>query len=237
MLARGDHAAGVLLHKIHYWSQYSKAKIPAVEGVWRAKERSWWMREAQLSSRQYDRNIAKLAKYELIEKRQYPFAGRTILHVRPSNTTKDFLSAATTWDVALEILDQMGVPTQTKPKTQITPSLQEMIEAWGAPNVKPVEVGKLAWFRQSMSSVFGKEGEYNFTPYAVEFIAWTVEHWTEFRTACKGKSPPQPQIEFFCDNFEVALNPFFKAMAVEPGTPDTPHPDPAPFTEPWLEPT
>ena len=111
MLARGDHAAGVLLHKIHYWSQYSTAKIPGFEGTWRAKEKPWWMREGQLSPGQYDRAIAKLAKYELIEKRQHPFHGRPpITHVRPSKLTKDFLASATTWDVAYEVLTLMGLP-------------------------------------------------------------------------------------------------------------------------------
>lgn len=240
MLARGDHMAGALLHVINYWSQYSKAKIPGVDGVWRAKERTWWMREGQLSTRQYDRSIAKLAVDGLIEKRQYPFAGRTILHVRPTSKTKSFLAAATTWNAALEVLAQMGFPSpawHTDKATQITPSLQEMIEAWGEPSLKPEEVGELATFRQGMTSVVGHEGEYDFSAFTLEVIAWTVENWAEFGTGCKGKKIcPNPKIEFFCQNFAIALTLFFKAKGVEPSTPDVPFPEPPSFKEPWLEP-
>ena len=222
MLARGDHAAGVLLHKIHYWSQYSTAKIPGIEGVWRAKERAWWMREAQLSSGQYDRAIAHLAKHELVEKCQYWFGGLNILHVRPSNKTRNFLASATTWDVALEVLAQMGVPCppwQTHAGTKITPSLQEMISAWGAPSLTPEEVGKLATFRQGLKSVLYKEASYDCSESSLELIAWTVENWTAFhKSAGSYKSTPQPQIEFFCENYGIAIKLFLEAekMKLEP---------------------
>jgi hypothetical protein len=161
----------------------------------------------------------------LIEKRQYPFAGRTILHVRPTSKTKSFLAAATTWNAALEVLAQMGFPCpawHTDKATQITPSLQEMIKAWGEPSLKPEEVGELATFRQGMTSVVGHEGEYDFSAFTLEVIAWTVENWAEYGTGCKGKKIcPKPKIEFFCQNFAIALTLFFKAKGVEPSTPDS----------------
>ncbi len=239
MLSRGDHAAGVLLRKIHHWSQYSHAKIPGVEGEWRAKEKTWWMREAQMSSGQYNRNIADLLKYELIEKRQYWFGGPSITHVRLSKQTKNFLDAATTWDVALELLDKFGLPIPaTHAGTEVNPSLQEMIDAWGAEeSLKYEEIGKLALFRESMTSVSGSKGrEYDFSGYVVPFIAWTVANWQPLWVKCKiGKKPPKtPQIGFFCENFGAALNPFFKFHDVKPAAPD-PDPEPPSFEEPWFE--
>ena len=50
------------------------------------------------------------------------------------------------------------------------------------------------------------------------------------------KNLPNPKIEFFCQNFAIALTLFFKAKGVEPSTPDVPFPEPPSFKEPWLEP-
>jgi hypothetical protein len=96
---------GVLLERAVYWKQYAKAKIPDVEGYWIANPRLWWMREAQLSSAQYDRASAKLRDLELIEKRQWWFGRRCILFLRPTAFTVDFITAGQTWQAAEEWLD------------------------------------------------------------------------------------------------------------------------------------
>ena len=108
-LAHCNHMAGVLLYRIVFWAQYSSAKINGVIGVWTANDRAWWMREAQLSSDQYDRTISKLEKWNLVERRQWWFSGRNILFVRPTEVTSDYLAAAKTWQAAAEFVgDQMG---------------------------------------------------------------------------------------------------------------------------------
>jgi hypothetical protein len=106
MLARGNHMAGVLLHSILYWSKYGSAKIPGEEGKWTAHDREWWSREACLSLRQYDRAISRLMTWGLVEKRQFWFAGRNILHVRPTTLTTDWIALASTWQAAEEFLDE-----------------------------------------------------------------------------------------------------------------------------------
>jgi len=182
------------------------------------------MREAQLSAGQYDRAIAKLKKYELVEKCQYWFGRHNILHVRPSTRTRDFLAAATTWGVALEILAPMGVPCPAwqTPAEAVTPSLQEMIDAWGADEslLKAEEIGKLALFRQDMKSVLYKGASYDLTDFVVGLIAWTVANWTKFHKSAGNykKSTPQPQIECFYENYGIALPLFEEAgkMKLEP---------------------
>jgi hypothetical protein len=64
------------------------------------------MREAQLSSAQYDRSVRTLADLKLIERRQWWFGGRSILFVRPTATTLDFVTAAATWQAAYEFLEE-----------------------------------------------------------------------------------------------------------------------------------
>jgi hypothetical protein len=237
MLARGDHAAGTLLHKINYWSKYAKIKIPDADGYWQANTRVWWMREAQMSLGIFNRNAKDLVEYGVIEKRQYPFAGQNVLHVRPTTMTKDFVTASTTWTVALELSAALGLPVpawQTGTGTPVAPSLDEMLKAWSATKATPQEVGRLATFRESMKSVTGKGGEYNFTPYILHLLSWTVKNWDELLFEWKvKKSPDKPQLEFFCENFASALAPFIEANGLSP-PPDEPDPEPALFEEPWL---
>lgn len=114
--------AGALLFAIVYWSQYGKAEIPGVEGFWYAKEREWWSREARLSPRQYDRAIAALASACRIEKRQWWFGGRNILHVRPSQLTRDFLDAAKTWEAAEELLHDIALSDVTEAQFEVANS-------------------------------------------------------------------------------------------------------------------
>lgn len=204
--------AGVVLDRINHWSRYGKAKIPGVEGQWCANDRPWWMREACLSPGQLDRSIAKLAKLGLIEKRQSPFAGRNVLHMRPSASTKDILASATTWSMALEVLAHTSIPIPawlSKSGTQIVPSLQDMIEAWGKESLTATEVGKLARYRQEMKSA--EWGQYDCSKITLPLIDWAINHWTNFLTACKAKGAStkdasKPSVAFFCDNFGVALN-------------------------------
>src|SRR5713101_5201618 len=102
MLTHRDHMAGVLLERAVHWIRYAKATIPGVEGEWIANVREWWMQEAQLSYDQYDRASRLLQRLELIEKRQWWFARRSILHVRPTERTLDFIVSAQTWKAARE---------------------------------------------------------------------------------------------------------------------------------------
>lgn len=104
MLAGGNHTAGALLERAVYWKQYGAAAIPNVEGKWIANPRLWWMREAHLSSAQYDRASAKLQDQGLIEKRQWWFGRRCILFLRPTLYTMNFLAASSTWQAAQELL-------------------------------------------------------------------------------------------------------------------------------------
>ena len=103
-LANCNHMAGVLLYQIVFWKQYVHAKIPGVSGEWIANDREWWMREAQLSSDQYDRTILKLEKWNLIERRQWWFGRRNILFVRATKVASDYVMAATTWQAAAEFV-------------------------------------------------------------------------------------------------------------------------------------
>jgi hypothetical protein len=99
--------AGVLLYSILYWFKYGRAVIPGEEGYWVAHTRRWWCREACLSLRQYDRAIAKLAEWRLVEKRQWWFGRRNILYVRPTSKVENFLIAAKTWAAADELVAAM----------------------------------------------------------------------------------------------------------------------------------
>jgi hypothetical protein len=239
MLARGDHAAGTLLHKIKYWSQYGKAAIPGVEGKWCANDRPWWMREAQLTLKQYNRAAASLTKLNLIEKKQYPFAGANILHVRPSQTTLDFLAASQTWDVAFEVMACGGIPLPAWAKPGVVkPSLQEMIDVWNKEeSLTPQEVGELAVYRQGMKHVAGKGGEYDFTQYAIKFMTWAIENWAEFAGKIKD-APQEPQIGFFCDHCGVAANAVMTAdwsASKKNKKPDVPYPKAPQLEEPWFD--
>ena len=115
ILSRDDHLAGFLLTKIVYWHQYARAQIPGVEGYWIAHKREFWEREARLSPGQYNRAIARLASWGLIEKCQWWFAGQNILHVRPTALTKSFLAIATTWDAAAEFLPEYTIECEGSP--------------------------------------------------------------------------------------------------------------------------
>jgi hypothetical protein len=212
LLARGDHVAGVLLERISYWSRYGKATIPDVEGHWCANNRRWWMREAYLSPGQLDRSIAKLVELGLIEKRQYPFAGRNVLHMRPNTLTSDILASAKTWGMALEVLAHAGIPTPkglAEPGTQVMPSLPEMAEAWGKEHLTAEEVGKLALYRHEMNDDNEK---------TLPLIVWVVHHWVSFLAECKWANknmkdaPATPSIAFFCDHFNVALSAAMKEV-------------------------
>ncbi|MHC2795515.1 hypothetical protein ACVINZ_004527 [Mesorhizobium jarvisii] len=133
ILARSNHAMGVLLHSIVYWAKYGKAVIPKATGTWVANERSFWMQEARLSSDQYDRCIRSLHKWQLIEKRQWWFGGKNILHVRPSTATLDYLQSASTWEAANELA----------PAT-MHGSISKMAEPGSAVLLKSNEVGNSA---------------------------------------------------------------------------------------------
>jgi hypothetical protein len=104
MLARENHMAGVLLERIVYWIRYGRAEIPRTMGCWIANERTWWMREARLSLDQYDRSIRRLKEWQLVEARQFWWGRRSILHVRPTKLTIDYLAAAKTWKAADEFI-------------------------------------------------------------------------------------------------------------------------------------
>jgi hypothetical protein len=103
-LAGGDHKAGAFLYSIQHWTKYASAAIPGVEGHWIANTRVWWMRECCLTSSQYDRTISKLEKMGLIERCQYWFGPRNVLHLRPTTISLKYIASATTWKAADQFL-------------------------------------------------------------------------------------------------------------------------------------
>jgi hypothetical protein len=109
MLTDRDHMAGVLLERAVHWIRFAKATIPGVEREWIANVREWWMQEAQLSYDQFDRASRLLRKMELIEKRQWWFARRNMLYLRPTQKTVDFIDAAQTWKAAQEFYEDYSV--------------------------------------------------------------------------------------------------------------------------------
>jgi hypothetical protein len=196
LLARGDHAAGFLLRKIVHWMQYGKAKVKGAEGEWVANDREWWMREAQLSAGQLDRALAKLDNdFDLIERQQAKFAGRNIVHVRPSKLTTDILASAKTWDAAAEILAQAKIPAPTLAKHEnVALPLSVMIAAWGG-EVTPQEIGALAKFREDIKVVEYGANTYDLTTTAPLLISWAKANWIEIST----KEAPKPSLAHFCD--------------------------------------
>jgi hypothetical protein len=201
LLARGDHVSGMLLDRICHWAQYGKATIKDVDGKWIANDRIWWMREAQLSPGQSDRSIAKLTNLGLIEKRQHPFAGRNIMHVRPSTLTKDIIASAKTWDMASEIMTKAGIPLPewfAGAGTQIFPSLTEMLAAWGE-EVTPEEIGKLAVFHKDIKAVTKHDLCHDFTEIVLPLIKWAKANWEKIST----KEAPKPSLAHFCEGLYV----------------------------------
>jgi hypothetical protein len=134
MLAKGNHVAGTFLHSVVYWSKYGRAEIPNVDGYWIANNRNWWRREVCLGLRQYDRAVAKLATWGLIEKRQWWFGGRNILFIRPTSLTQDFLASAKTWAAAKELVLEIIANTSDHMLSELSPS--------GKPGLPNSEVSK-----------------------------------------------------------------------------------------------
>jgi hypothetical protein len=130
MLTHGDHMAGVLLERAVFWIQHARATIPGVGGEWIANVREWWMQEAQLSYDQNDRASRLLQRLELIEKRQWWFARRNILHVRPTARTLDFIACAQTWKAAREFFDDYSIDEQISDLAE--PPDSEIAEAGSA---------------------------------------------------------------------------------------------------------
>lgn len=122
MLAKGNHLTGAFLYSIVYWSQYGRAKIPHADGYWVANTRIWWCREICLTLRQYDRAVAKLATWGLIEKRQWWFGRRNILYIRPTSLTKDFLASAKSWAAAKELVLEIIANTSDPMLSELSPS-------------------------------------------------------------------------------------------------------------------
>jgi hypothetical protein len=112
VLLAGDHAGGVLLYKILYWAKYAKIVLPEAEGTWIANTHEFWRQNTVMTKRQCERAFAELAARALIEKRQWWFGGRNILHTRPSALTRDFLDAAKSWEAAKELLPYFHVTTE-----------------------------------------------------------------------------------------------------------------------------
>jgi hypothetical protein len=164
------------------------------EGEWVANDREWWMREVQLSEGQLDRALAKLDDFDLIERRQAKFAGRNIVHVRPSKLTADILASAKTWDAAAEILAEAKIPAPTLAKHgNVDLPLSVMIAAWGG-EVTPQETGALAVFRQDIKAVDHAGATYDFTSDAPALIAWAKDNWICIKT----KEALHPSLTHFC---------------------------------------
>jgi hypothetical protein len=109
MLTHGNHMAGALLERAVHWIPHARATIPGVEGEWIANVREWWMQEAQLSYDQFDRASRLVREMGLIEKRQWWFARRNMLYLRPTQKTLDFIAAAQTWKASREFYEDYCV--------------------------------------------------------------------------------------------------------------------------------
>jgi hypothetical protein len=153
------------------------------------------MREVQLSEGQLDRALAKLDDFDLIKRRQAKFAGRNIVHVRPSKLTADILASAKTWDAVSEILAEAKIPAPTLAKhVNVALPLSVMIAAWGG-EVTPQEIGALAKFREDIKVVEYGAKAYDLTPSAPKLISWAKANWIEIST----KEAPKPSLVHFCD--------------------------------------
>ncbi|MFA6264880.1 MAG: hypothetical protein WC670_04080 [Pseudolabrys sp.] len=313
--------AGMLLYSVVYWIKYGRAVIPGVEGYWVAHTRHWWCREACLSIRQYDRAIAKLAKWGLVEKRQWWFGQRNILYVRPSGTVEDFLIAAKTWAAAHELaaakfdfappklaengnpslpdaeisnvfsetgepsppsseisnniinshnsfgIKKNNIPTNPLPASpscsntashkekvsgggkkgkksnsahpvkleysnaayHIAPvfTLQQLLNIWKAAVGKyhahalaagkfelpsgPEDFGSLAEINETLTGMYGPNGDENLQQNADDIIAFAIEHWSELGTDSWGKTKPYPSIAFLSETLGTAVTIWDKA--------------------------
>jgi len=202
LLARGDHVAGMLLERVASWASHGKATIKGVAGTWVANDREWWRREACLSLKQYNSAAARLIEFGLIEKRQHPFAGRSIVHMRPSKLTADILASAKTWSAAAEIFAEAKIPAPTLADYgDIKMPLSVLKEAWGG-EVTPQDVGALAVFREEMKGFEYQWTTYNLTMDAPKLLTWAKANWIEIST----KEAPKPSLAAFCDGlFAAAL--------------------------------
>ncbi len=116
-LAQRNHAAGFLLYLIVYWHQYAKPTIPKFKGKWIANKREWWMLQGQLTPSQLDRALPFLKRLRLIERTQYWFGRENILHVRPTELTTNYLTAAKTWQAAEELYPASETTGATEAKS------------------------------------------------------------------------------------------------------------------------
>jgi hypothetical protein len=150
MLTQGNHMAGVLLERAVHWSRYGRATIPGVKGEWIANIREWWMQEAQLSCDQFDRASRLLRTMGLIEKRQWWFARRNILYLRPTQKTLDFIAAAQTWKAAQEFYEDYCVDEESSDFEELAdsdfaePPGSEIAEPGSAPKLNPNGCSKFA---------------------------------------------------------------------------------------------
>ena len=123
MLAGEDHLSGVLLERVLWWWQYAVVSIPKKPGVWIANKHEFWMRETRMSPDQLTRSLRRLEKNGLVERTQYWFRRVSILHLRPTQKTIEFLQAATTWPAANELI--VGVQnhaTDTSKCAELSPA-------------------------------------------------------------------------------------------------------------------
>jgi hypothetical protein len=150
MLTHGNHMAGVLLERAVHWIRYGRATIPKAKGEWIANVREWWMQEAQLSYDQFDRASRLLRKMGLIEKRQWWFARRNMLYLRPTQKTVDFIAAAQTWKAAQEYYEDYCVDDEISDFEELAdskfaePHGSEIAEPGSATNLNLNEYSKFA---------------------------------------------------------------------------------------------
>lgn len=125
-LANRCHASGLLLWRIVYWQRFAKITIPGKDGTWIANPRSWWMDDAQLTERQCDRSIAALTKLGLINRTQFWFGRRNILHVQLSAKTYELLKLLVdkSWPEIEALLNTPEHATSGKPSLPKVASLE-----------------------------------------------------------------------------------------------------------------
>ena len=128
LLAKDKHMPGGLLYLIVGSMKYADAQLPDTEGHWIARDSKWWCREADLTPRQFDRALANLDEWGLIDRCQAMHGSKNILHLRPTALTTEYLAVATTWEFAKKLQPTMpgsksnsaniGKPDQTTSSSQ-----------------------------------------------------------------------------------------------------------------------
>jgi hypothetical protein len=93
--------------------------------------------------------MAGLCDAGLVEKRQFWFAGKNILHVRPLATVSNFLGSAVCWDAADEFVHNWRAAKQF--------GIPEHWSLWERPNLESCKLAELSSANQQSSNIISNE--------------------------------------------------------------------------------